>query len=130
MKSKWHWLWLAVLVAWSIGLLIPDPLGRAQGPGDAGITAVYLISKVGHLAVYAALAALACRLPGRTWLLAVLALHAGLGEWLQFQFTSRTGSVLDVGIDLAGIALGCALAWPRKKAPAETINPPPGVSNH
>lgn len=110
--TKLCWLlWIAVLVVWSVGLLVPDPLKWADG-----IAVPFPVVKAVHLAVYAGLAALACWLPGGLWLVAFLALHAGLGEWLQYRFTTtRTGSVLDVGIDLAGIAIGCALAWRRKK---------------
>jgi VanZ family protein len=134
MSARWRWiLWVAVLAAWTAGLVLPDPLGRA-GPHIHEWSRKYLAAKASHLGMYAALAVATAFLAPRPprWPLLVLALHAALGEWLQTLVPTRSGSLLDVLIDLAGIGAGVALTWWRwrgKNTPADTINTPARVSN-
>ena len=110
----WLWaVWVLYLVVWTAALLRPEPARvntevlpeRAQFPA----------AKALHVGSYALLAALACWLPvrpGRRWLLfAVLSFHAFGTEFLQRFVELRTGSLTDVGIDHAGLAVGLLAAW-------------------
>jgi VanZ family protein len=110
--SRWGLVfWLMLLAAWTAGLLMPEPHRQAPQVLQEA-TRAYLFSKLLHVVVYAGLAATAGWLPGRAWWwIGLLVVHAPLGEWLQSRVPSRTGTLTDVGIDLAGIALGVVVAW-------------------
>ena len=110
------WLWAVsalYLVLWTAALLRPEParVNTEVLPGPAQFPA----AKALHVGSYALLAALACWLPvrpGRRWLLvAVLSLHAFGTEFLQLFVELRTGSLTDVAIDHAGMAVGLLAAW-------------------
>ena len=111
---RWLWaVWVLYLVVWTAALLRPEPARvnteilpeRAQFPA----------AKALHVGSYALLAGLAFWLPlrpGRRWLLfAVLSAHAFSTEFLQRFVELRTGSLTDVAIDHAGLALGLLVAW-------------------
>src|SRR5262245_59557928 len=109
--GRWRWyLWLAVFLLWTIGLVIPDPLSREKKEPDVA-SLLFVAAKLVHLSAYAVLAAAAAYLPGRKpyWLLLILALHAPLTEWIQTYVPSREGSIRDVCVDLAGVAVGIVL---------------------
>jgi VanZ family protein len=112
-------VWAAFGVAWSAALLTTFPVSARDAvlPTAVGFSAGKLL----HVGGYAAFAALTALLPvSRPWrwlLLAFVSLHAFGSEFLQ-QFVDRTPSLLDVGLDHAGIALGVAVTWPRWRAPA------------
>jgi VanZ family protein len=110
----WLWaLWGLYLAAWTAALLRPEPARvntevlppRAQFPA----------AKALHVGSYALLAALACwppARPGRRWLVfAALSCHAFATEFLQQFVELRSGSLADVGIDHAGLAVGLLAAW-------------------
>jgi VanZ family protein len=110
----WLWgVWVLYLGIWTAALLRPEPARvnteilppRAQFPA----------AKALHVGSYALLAALAFWLPvrpGRRWLLlAALSGHAFATEFLQQFVELRTGSLTDVGIDHAGLAVGLIAAW-------------------
>lgn len=103
----------AVLGLWTWKLLdptpVPDGLLDRFGPG-----ARFAAAKGLHLGGYCALALLAVTLPVRGYwrwfLVGLLALHGVATEIGQTFVPGRTGSVRDVLIDWAGIALG-VLVW-------------------
>jgi VanZ family protein len=105
---------LALVAAWTVGLLLPQPVPSAITAASPDLK--FWLAKLVHLAVYAVLAALAGWLhaprPGRWFLLAFLALHAGVVEWLQWTMDlGRDGNLRDVLLDLAGVATGAASTW-------------------
>ncbi len=111
---RWLWaVWVLYLVVWTAALLRPEParVNTEVLPEQAQFPA----AKALHVGSYALLAALASWLPvrpGRRWLLfALLSLHAFGTEFLQRFVELRTGSLSDVGIDHAGLAVGLLVAW-------------------
>ncbi len=113
LKVRWL-IWLAYLAAWSTALLVPLPdIGRTWTVNH--ISLKFLFAKAVHVGAYAVLAVLSGWLlvPTRfRWLLMFfLAAHATSTELLQRLVPGRTGTLTDVGIDLAGIALGCLVSW-------------------
>ena len=107
-------VWLTLLCVWTVGLLIPEP-HQALGVGHVDLDWRFIISKLSHLAVYTILAAFAGLLPvgrrGRVMIVALLLCHGAATEFLQQFVPTRTASLLDVGIDAVGTALGTAAAW-------------------
>ena len=106
---------LAVLAVLLVLLLLGTQMPGAWRDEAFRVTQMpWQLSKVAHFVVFAALACVA-RLPplaqplARVWA-AALALGL-LTEGLQFFASHRDPSVADVAIDLAGAALGLALAW-------------------
>src|SRR6478752_742456 len=104
--------WWLALALWSYGLLSPEPprVGAAVLPSPWA----YYVSKALHLSAFAGLALSACLLPAtrrhRRLLVAVLAAHAGLTEYLQTFVEGRYGCLADVGLNLTGVTLGALLA--------------------
>ena len=107
--------------AWGLlVLLLGLLLFGTQMPGawrDGAVSAAHLpwqITKVAHVGLFASMAFLARVVPLRwsvaTVFIAALAL-ALLTEALQHFAVHREPSWLDVGIDMAGAALGVMLAW-------------------
>ena len=112
MAGTWRWAgWLALLAAWTFGLLSPAAPATLGAALPSGLR--FWAAKGLHLAAYAVLALAAAWLPpGGRWLAWIgLLLHAGLTEWLQTGVRGRTGSVRDVLVNAAGIALGLLAAW-------------------
>ena len=110
----WLWaVWVLYLVVWTAALLRPEParVNTEVLPEPARFPA----AKALHVASYALLTAVAWWLParpGRRWLLvALLSLHAFGTEFLQRFVELRTGSLSDVAIDHAGMAVGLLAAW-------------------
>lgn len=105
-------LWMGYAAVWTVALLTTFPLAvrDAVVPKQYGFSA----SKTLHVTAYALFTVLTGWLAtGRPWrwlLLGVVALHAWTTEYVQ-QFVGRTGSLRDVGLDHAGIALGLFLGW-------------------
>lgn len=109
-------LWLALLALWTYGLLSMKASRAAEYvPEDLRFYA----AKGLHLTAYALLTFGAAWLPapGRwaAWL--GLLAHAWLTEWLQTFVPGRSGSVRDVLIDCAGVALGLLAAFCVKGVP-------------
>jgi VanZ family protein len=128
--------WLLVVV-WASGILLASSdlfsaehsgglletlLGRLLTPAVFD-TVHFLLRKAAHLLAYGILGALgfnAVRGESRQWrlrwagyaLLIVLAV-AGVDEWHQSHIPSRTGTPIDVGIDLMGAAIAVALSRAR-----------------
>lgn len=101
-------IFLLLLVLWTVALLSPVPQASAVKT-LGGPSWVFLIGKGLHVSVYAILAMIGFRLGPRWWITpATLLVHAGLTELLQPMF-DRGGSLRDVGLDAAGIALGTGL---------------------
>ncbi len=108
--------WLALLGVWTYALLSPRAGSAAGQLLPTGMR--FYAAKCLHLAAYAFLTFLAAWLPpGGRWAAWLgLLLHAGLTEWLQ-SLIGRDGSVRDVLVNCAGIALGlCAAFWLRLPA--------------
>lgn len=104
---------LTLLGLWTWKLLVPQPVPDALSVHLKGETR-FVAAKGLHACAYATLALLAVTLPVPTrwrWALAaLLALHGVATEIGQTYVPGRTGSVYDVLIDWAGVALG-VLAW-------------------
>jgi VanZ family protein len=112
--KKYRWLiWLAYVAAWSGALLAPIPQHLGVRIHDVDLR--FVLAKTLHVSAYAVLAVLSgwLRVPSRfRWMLALfLAGHATATEFLQQYLPPRIGAVNDIGLDLIGIALGCALSW-------------------
>jgi len=114
----WWGLWLVYATAWTAALLSTLPLA-AKGtviPQEY----FFCTGKALHVSAYAVFALLTSRLSltavNRRWMLLLVVLHGPLTEFLQ-QFTGRTPSVMDVGLDWLGVALGVGLSWSRWKKP-------------
>jgi VanZ family protein len=76
-----------------------------RGPGTG-------TDKLAHVLLFAApvLAAYAARVPRRAWVVAAVAVHAPLSEWLQHAvLPNRSGDAWDAVADLAGVVLGVTL---------------------
>jgi hypothetical protein len=107
-------LWRVALVVALVLQLISLYLPRAPaGPQVTGL------DKVVHVCIFAA-PALAALMAGVSapWALGILAVHAPLSELVQhFALPQRSGDVLDVMADFAGIALGwlAYLVWNRRQ---------------
>jgi hypothetical protein len=107
-------VWLGLVAVWTVGLLTPNPDRAVRDvlPPQA----LFPAAKALHVSAYAFLAALAAWLPLRGPLrglpVAFLALHGAATEFLQQFVPTRTASVRDVLLDLAGIGLGLILSWP------------------
>ncbi|WP_022920570.1 hypothetical protein [Ornithinimicrobium pekingense] len=97
------WLVLVVtLVVQAVGLYSPTVPGPQDGPPG--------LDKVGHLVAFAVPAAVAALL-GARWVVVALVVHAVVSEPLQSQLAPlRQPDVLDALADLAGIAVGVAVA--------------------
>ena len=68
--------------------------------------------KLVHVLLFAApvLAAYAARVPRRAWVVAAVAVHAPLSEWLQHAvLPNRSGDAWDAVADLGGVVLGVTL---------------------
>jgi VanZ family protein len=109
---RWS-IWLVYLAAWSVALLVPLP-----GAGEwhfQGIDLKVIFAKGLHVCAYALLAGLTgwLEVPCRfRWMLSMaLAGHATITEFIQQFVEGRTGLVQDVGLDLIGCCLGCAVTW-------------------
>ncbi|MEP7191566.1 MAG: VanZ family protein [Actinomycetota bacterium] len=111
-KSNRLWR-VALFVAVAVQLIALYLPRAPAGPPVTGL------DKVVHICIFAApaLAALMAGIRAR-WVLGILAVHAPLGELIQhFALPQRSGDVLDVMADSAGIALGSLayLVWNRRQ---------------
>ena len=114
-----RWLiWSSVVVVWTVGLEVPvlEP-GDVPG-GEFIVTNKFVFAKSLHVAMYGLLAAFSASLPmpGRYRCLMMFFLlgHAWGTEMLQQAlepWCKRGGSLVDVGFDFLGVALGVALTW-------------------
>lgn len=120
-----RWLvWGGCVAGWTAALLTTFPAHVHQSllPRPAQFPTAKLL----HVSAYAFLTALAfwpplC--PRRRWLpVAVLSLHGFVTEFLQQWVDERHGSLRDVGLDHAGIALGLLLVWAWRR----TVSSSPG----
>jgi VanZ family protein len=114
-RPAWRWLVWGILVAlWTTALVLPLPEDRnwpiAISPGRK-----YLLAKTGHVGAYAVMTILSGWLPVplrfRLPLLFFLMAHAAATEWVQLNFSNRTGTVEDVVLDHMGIAAGLIISW-------------------
>lgn len=73
-----------------------------------------IVRKSSHLVVYGILAALTWRADRRWWVVLSIALAVAIAdESLQSRSVRRTGSIVDVGIDV----IGAAIAWTALQSP-------------
>jgi len=113
-------IWLVLLGLWTYGLLSPSAHEDLGPYVPEGLH--FSAAKALHVSAYAFLTFTAAWLPtpGRWSAWVGLVLHAGLTEWLQ-TLVGRGGSVWDVLIDCAGIAIGLLAVfcvgriWPPKQ---------------
>jgi hypothetical protein len=112
-------VWLVLLGGWTYLLLLPS----TKEIGDwinLPLTRRFLAAKALHYGVYLGLACVAAYLPRRACWWAILAVHALGTEVGQHFLPGRTGTVLDVIINLAGILTGLGLgAWLTRRSPAD-----------
>jgi VanZ family protein len=97
--------WFVLLGVWTYLLLLPS----TKEIGDLmniPLTRRFLAAKALHFGVYLLLAYLAAYLPRRTACWAILAVHAVLSEVGQYYLPGRSGTVLDVIINLSGMLTG------------------------
>lgn len=111
-RLTYRWLIWAVFVAvWTAGLLYPAP----KFPFKTEVNVKFFVMKGMHVSAYAAMAVLSAWLhvPSRyRWLLMFfMAAHAAGTEFAQLYVPGRSGLVSDVGLDLIGVSLGCAVTW-------------------
>ena len=107
-------LFVGAVVANLVLLYLPKPDGGGGPPH---------VDKVVHLLAFAAVAwsGLRARVPA-SWLLPVLALHAGVSEILQDRLIpGRSGDGADVVADLLGIFTGAALARASRSGPTGSV---------
>jgi len=111
-----RWLFALFAVLWLLALTLPVPFREPSllGWQEPPIT----LAKLLHLVAYACFTMLGAWMqlpPARRGLvLATIAGHAVLSEFLQHLFrtwTGRTGKWTDVALDCAGILIGVALTW-------------------
>lgn len=123
--------WFVLLGIWTYLLLLPS----TKEIGDLmhiPLTRRFLAAKALHFGTYMLLAYLAAYLPRRTACWAILAVHAGLTEVGQHYLPGRTGTVMDVIINLSGVLTGLlGGAWassspnrPSSPLPAPPVSPP------
>jgi hypothetical protein len=111
---RW-WIWGIYVAVWTGGLLVPGP--EPVDTGEPVIDAQYVAAKAVHVGAYTAMTLLSAwlRVPlrYRSLLMFFLMVHATLTELLQYSmdFIRRSGSLLDVGLDHIGIAIGVLAAW-------------------
>lgn len=110
----------AFLGLWTWKLLEPSPVPEAL-TAELGADWRFVLAKALHATAYAFLTVLAFALPvARRWhwlLVGLLALHGAATEIGQTFVPNRSGSVRDVFIDWAGVALGAlACYWVRRLA--------------
>jgi VanZ family protein len=116
-RLPWGWrgaIWLAFVLLWTTGLLMPMTQETTKYlPWVAAHKVV--IGKSLHVLSYALLAILSgwLRVPCRfRWILLFLIMaHATATELLQRFIEGRTGTLVDVGLDHLGIALGLLVTW-------------------
>ncbi|HEY8506604.1 MAG TPA: VanZ family protein [Gemmataceae bacterium] len=105
-----------LLLLWTAGLLTPLSVTQEASRQLGEPETSFYLSKLLHLGGYGFLAWLAgfvfATRAGAWGLLLLLAAHAGATEYLQ-QFVGRGTSLKDVGLDLAGVALGVAANYRR-----------------
>jgi len=112
-------IWFAFLVAWSVALLVPDPIGwlLRHKPDSLELPhqTTFLMAKTLHVTAYAVAAVLTgwLRAPGPwRWVLLVFwFLHADATEVGQRFVPGRSGSLRDVALDHLGLLIGVALSW-------------------
>ena len=118
-------LWMLFIFIGSTDLMSAEHTSRFIGPflrwfspdiSDAAIASVQLVvRKCAHLTEYAILAALLLRalrqhlLASRSLAFLLAALYAVLDEFHQSFVPSRTGSIWDVAIDIAGAIVGLVI---------------------
>ena len=108
---KWRWrIWLAYVVAWTTALLLPVGTSASWTVGELQIDLKFLFAKTVHVSAYAVLAGLSgwLRVPYRhRWLLLFFIMaHGTVTELLQLHIPNRTGTLIDVGFDNLGVAIG------------------------
>ena len=110
----------------SLDLDLSKKAGTLVGvKGNLGPGYFFSAGKALHLTAYAVFALLTSRLPSRRRIfILIVVLHAPLTEFLQ-QFTGRTASLWDVGLDWLGVTLGVILSWRRWGGRAD----PPSASH-
>lgn len=101
-------LWVIWGVAWTVGLLRPEPIQVRQViiPDSWA----YAVSKSLHVFGYAALVLWPAWRFGPRWAGPVALGHGALTETLQ-PYCGRNGSLMDVGFDAGGVLLGLAIAF-------------------
>ena len=113
-SSPLRWMiGIAFALAWSIALLTPQP---AQVATEVlSDSARFPTVKSLHILAYAAFIVLCgwqCVSERLRWcLFACVSFHAFATEFFQQYVPSRNGSLMDVGLDHIGIALGLAGLW-------------------
>lgn len=115
-SSRYCWLiWAALLILWTIGLLLPVSADISWDNRSLGISLKLIAAKLLHFGAYTVLAVLASCLrvvPRYRWLLVFfLMFHATATEALQTLIPGRGGSLRDVLFDQVGIALGILVSW-------------------
>lgn len=117
-RARTFWaVWFVGFLTWTYLLVVPAEwlppwLRMGKGPAVGGFN----LRKLGHSAAYATLMAYPFLTPfgRRRWKVigAVLVLHAGATEVIQRFVPTRSGELLDVGIDSFGILVGLLVGPP------------------
>jgi VanZ family protein len=109
-----RWLvWIAFVIIWTRGLLLPSPQNYVSY--EPVLEYSFEISKALHVSAYALFAILSGWLqvaPRRRWvLLLLMSAHAFATEFAQIYVKDRHPSFRDVGLDHIGIAIGLLISW-------------------
>ena len=120
---RWRWLlWSVFVIVWTTALVIPVPGDAFVNIESIRINLKFVLAKSLHVFAYAAMTVLSGRLliaPRFRWaMMYFLMFHAGLTEIIQERLVYRSGLLMDVMIDSAGVALGVAVSWKYWTAPA------------
>ena len=123
-RTRWlvqlHFVaFIAILIAWTIALLVPVPK-KTAAVVLGGEDPMFWFGKCLHIGAYTFLTVLGIALPltqkQRLWLLAGFVFHGAATEFLQ-QFVERGASVRDVILDSIGVVIGWGVwswALPRR----------------
>lgn len=114
--SRRRWIiWSAYTLVWTVALVFPVSESANLHLEEVLLGRKYVVTKLVHIAAYAAFAILSgwLRAPvrHRLLLLAFIMIHATVTELIQLRLSTRSGTLNDVAYDHLGIILGLVASW-------------------